>query len=91
MRTLPLRASKRGANPVVLAGRDRLVMSGWTWPDNTSRSYAERPYATVDEVGRGRVVLFADDPLYRGEFDGPAVLFYNALFLGAPGRRDAEN
>ncbi len=91
MRSLPLRSSKSGANPVVLATRDRVVMSGFAWPDNTPRIYAERPYATVDDVRRGRVILFADDPVYRGVFDGPATLFTNAIFLGAPGRPDADS
>ncbi len=89
MRALPLRASTRGANPVVFAGADRLVISGFTWPDNTVRSYAGRSYATVDGAGQGRIVLFANDPLYRGVFDAPGVLLMNAILVGAPGRPGA--
>jgi hypothetical protein len=80
---LPLRPSSGGANPVVYAGGDRLVVSGFTWPDNTRRVYAGQPYATVDAVGRGRVILLAEDPLYRGVFDAPAGLLMNAIYLGA--------
>ncbi|HEX2090771.1 MAG TPA: M14 family metallopeptidase [Longimicrobiaceae bacterium] len=83
---LPLRASTGGANPVMYAGGDRLVISGFTFPDNTRRAYAGRPYATVDGVGAGRVILFAEDPLFRGVFDAPAGLLANAIYLGARAR-----
>jgi hypothetical protein len=87
---LPLRASRGGANPVVFAGADDVVISGFSWPENTARTYGGKPYATVDGAGRGRIILFATDPLYRGVFDAPAGLLMNAIFLGAPGRPDAE-
>ena len=90
VRSLPLRASTTGANPVVFADADSLVMSGFTWPDNTARTYVGRTYATVDGAGSGRIILFATDPLHRGVFDAPAVLLFNAIYLGAPGRQGAE-
>jgi hypothetical protein len=90
MRSLPLRASRSGANPVVFASGDRLVIAGFSWPDNTVRTYAGQPYATVDTVGEGRVILFAEDPLYRGIYDAGANLLLNAIFFGAPPRRDAD-
>jgi hypothetical protein len=86
VQSLPLRPTTGGANPVVYAGADRLVVSGFTWPDNTRRVYAGEPYATVDGVGRGWVILLAEDPLYRGVFDAPAGLLANAIYLGARGR-----
>lgn len=89
-RSLPLRASESGANPVVYADGARLVASGFVWPELTEGAYAGRSYATVDAIGDGRIILFADDPLHRGVFDAPAGLLWNAIFLGAPGRRDAE-
>ncbi len=36
----------------------------------------------VSKVGRGRVVLFADNPNFRGSWYGTNRLFLNALFLG---------
>lgn len=83
---LPLRASTGGANPVVYADADRLVVSGWSWPGNTERVYEGGAYATTDEVGDGRVILFAEDPLFRGVFDAPAGMLLNAIYLGARGR-----
>ncbi len=91
VRSRPLRPSTRGANPVVFASGDRLVIAGFSWPDNTVRTYAGRPYATVDRVDDGRVILFSEDPLYRGVYDGSAGLLFNAIFVGAPPRRDADN
>ena len=90
-RSLPLRASLRGANPVVYTNdAERLVISGFSWPDNTVRTYAGAPYATVDRVGSGKIILFAEDPLFRGTWDGPGLLLMNAIYLGAPGRAGAE-
>ncbi|MFQ6045345.1 MAG: hypothetical protein ACE5PT_03165 [Gemmatimonadales bacterium] len=73
---------------MVFTDGDPLVMAGFSWPDNTRRTYGGRPYATVDQVGRGQVILFADDPLFRGVFDAPGGFLLNATFLGAPGRPD---
>ncbi len=36
----------------------------------------------VSKVGRGRAVLFADNPNFRGSWYGTNKLFLNALFLG---------
>jgi len=36
----------------------------------------------VSAVGRGRVVLFADNPNFRGSWYGTNRLFLNAIFLG---------
>ena len=36
----------------------------------------------VSPLGRGRVVMFADNPNFRGAWYGTNRLFLNALFLG---------
>ena len=36
----------------------------------------------VSKLGEGRVVLFADNPNFRGSWYGTNRLFLNALFLG---------
>ncbi len=90
VRALPLRATTRGANPIVFAPADRLVIAGFTWPDNTTRTYAGAAWATVDAAGQGKIILLGGDPLYRGVFDAPAVLLLNAIYLGAPGLPGSE-
>jgi hypothetical protein len=79
-----LAPSKRGDNPVVFVG-DSLLLAGFAWPDNTERLLNETVWATAESLGRGQVVLFADDPLYRGFWRGPARLLTNAMLFG-PGR-----
>jgi hypothetical protein len=37
----------------------------------------------VSKIGKGRVVLFADNPNFRGAWYGTNKLFLNALFLGS--------
>ena len=86
VQNLPLRVSSEGANPVTYASGSRLVLSGFTWGANTARAYAGQPYATIDNVGRGKLILFAEEPIYRLVYDAPAGLLTNAIYLGARGR-----
>lgn len=79
-----LKPSRRGDNPVSFLG-DSLVLSGFAWPGNTERLLRGSVWAVVENVGRGKVVLFGDDPLFRAFWRGTAGLFNNALLL-APGR-----
>jgi hypothetical protein len=79
-----LTPSKRGDNPVTFVGKD-LVLAGFTWPNNTERLLAGSVWAVVENVGAGKVVLFADNPLFRAFWRGTGTLFTNALLFG-PGR-----
>jgi hypothetical protein len=76
--------SKKGDNPVVFVGKD-LILSGFSFPGNTERLLTGAVWATVEGAGRGKVVLFADNPLFRGFFRGTAGLFNNAILM-APAR-----
>ena len=40
------------------------------------------PYLWTERVGRGRVIAFAQDPVYRDMFRGQLPIFANAVFLG---------
>ncbi len=71
-----------GANVVVFTGKDP-VISGFTWPDNTELFLPGSVWATVDGVGRGTVVSFAGNPLFRAFWRGPAMMFTNAVLFGA--------
>ncbi len=76
-----LTPSKRGDNPVSFVGTD-LVLAGFTWPNNTERLLAGTVWAVVENVGAGKVVLFADNPLFRAFWRGTGTLFTNALLFG---------
>ena len=75
--------SKAGANVVAFTEpTDALVLSGFTWPDNTARLLKGTTWAVVENQGSGRVVLFLGDPLFRGFWRGPAKMLTNAILMG---------
>lgn len=76
-----LAPSEDGDNPVAFVG-DSLLLAGFAWPDNTQRHLQETVWATAERQGRGHVVLFADDPLFRAFWRGPARLLTNAMLFG---------
>jgi hypothetical protein len=76
-----LKPSERGANPVAFTG-DRLTLAGFTWPANTDRFLRNSVWAAVDAAGSGNVIVFAENPVYRGFWRGPAKLLTNALLFG---------
>lgn len=57
-------------------------------PSIARRELAGRPYALVRARGAGRVVLFADDPGFRGMLPALAKLYLNALVLLPGGEPD---
>ena len=69
------------ATPVRLATKDRLRLSGLLWPEARAR-WAGTAYATVERIGHGQVILFADDPFLRGYLEGTGRLLQNAILLG---------
>jgi len=76
-----LKPSERGANPVAFVGKD-LTLAGFTWPDNTEKYLRNSVWAMVENSGSGRVIVFADNPVYRGFWRGTAKLLTNAILLG---------
>ncbi len=77
------RPSKGGANVVTFTDPvDSLVLSGFTWPDNTARLLKGSTWAVVENQGNGRVVLFLGDPLFRAFWRGPAKMVTNAILIG---------
>ena len=75
-----LTPSKSGANPVAFVA-DSSRLAGFVWP-NTQRLLKGTVWAAVESQGRGNVVLFADDPLFRAFWRGTARLVTNAMLLG---------
>ena len=75
--------SKSGANVAAFTDPvDSLVLSGFTWPDNTARLLKGSTWAVAENQGSGRVVLFLSDPLFRAFWRGPAKLLTNAILIG---------
>ncbi|MEZ5977239.1 MAG: M14 family zinc carboxypeptidase [Planctomycetota bacterium] len=71
----------KGDCPVRFADGGELRLSGLLWPEARERIRLSA-YCTVDRVGAGQVVCFADDPVFRGYFLGTARLFSNAVVYG---------
>jgi hypothetical protein len=67
--------------PVRLAPRERLRLSGLLWPEAVSR-LADSAYSTVERRENGQVILFAQDPVFRGFWRGTRRLLINAVLLG---------
>jgi hypothetical protein len=71
--------------PVQVAARfadvGRLHLGGLLWPEAAGR-IARTAYATREAVGRGQVILFADDPDFRSWTEGTRRLLLNAILYG---------
>jgi Zinc carboxypeptidase len=80
------RLSKEGTNAIVFDRRPSrpLTISGFTWEGNTERLLRGTAYVIDEPTGSGHVVLFADDPFFRGIFRSVTRPFLNAiLFSGS--------
>jgi len=77
-----IRLSEEGANVVVFGEEAGLLLSGFTWPDNTERLLAGTAYAVVERRGRGQAILLSHDPNYRLAWRSTGKLFGNAVLLG---------
>jgi hypothetical protein len=80
--------SKEGRNVVTFAPKDRLRLAGFVWQE--SLDLLAGTACVVEETrGRGRVVLFADDPNFRGYWEALNRMFLNSvLFAPAFGEGD---
>ncbi len=56
-------------------------LSGLLWPE-ARELWAGTAYMTRESMGSGQVILFADDPCFRGYWRGTARLFSNCIALG---------
>jgi hypothetical protein len=75
-----LTPSTTGANPVAFVAQ-RPLLSGFAWP-NTERLITRTTWAAVEPQGRGHVVVFAEDPLFRALWRGTGRLVTNAMLFG---------
>lgn len=67
--------------PVRFTTPKHLRLSGLLWPESASR-LADSAAATVERVGSGQLILFAQDPNFRGAYRGSSQLLLNAILLG---------
>ncbi len=55
-------------------------VSGFAW-DGADSQLSEKVFLVDEPVGKGHVILFADDPNFRGYWRGMSKLFLNAVML----------
>jgi len=60
----------------------RVRIAGYFWPEAEAR-LGLSPYLWTERVGRGRVIAFTQDPVYRDMFHTTLPIFANAVLLGA--------
>ena len=78
-----LKPSKEGANVAVFPTTGPLVRAGFTWPNNTERLLRGTSLLIDEPIGGGHVVLFTNEPMFRGWWRSLDRLVLNALLLGA--------
>ncbi len=78
--TVP-RDLRAGEAVIRFAPADRVRLAGYYWPEAAAK-ISLSPYLWTERVGRGRVIAFAHDPVYRDMFRGLLPIFANAVLLG---------
>lgn len=61
--------------------KDDVLLSGFIWPE-TKQYLPGQGYIFVEPVGRGKLILFAEDPNFRASYEGLNKVFLNAILLG---------
>ena len=77
------RYSKEGTNAMVFdaSGKKPLTVSGFVWEGNTEELLKGTSYAIDESMGGGHVVLFAEDPFYRGMTRSITRPFFNSVLF----------
>jgi hypothetical protein len=75
------RFSKEGTNAMIFDANQRkpLTISGFVWEGNTERLLRGTAYIVDEKMGGGHVVLFAEDPFFRGMTRAATRPFFNAI------------
>ncbi len=59
-----------------------MKLSGFIWPE-TEKYLAEKVFLFNEPYGRGKLIMFTEDPNFRASYDGLNKLFLNGILLGA--------
>jgi hypothetical protein len=73
-------AQLKGVKPVAWFDNSSPLRSGWAW----GQQYLDQAVAIVEApVGKGRVVLFGPEVLWRAQPHGTFKLFFNGIYYGS--------
>jgi hypothetical protein len=74
--------SKEGGNVGVFPTTGPLRRAGFTFPENSEKLLRGTSFIVQERVGRGNVVMFTNDPMFRGWWRAMDRLVLNAMLLG---------
>jgi len=77
------RYSKEGTNALVFDAKPKkpLTVSGFAWEGNTERLLKGTAYLIDEPTGSGHVILFAEEPFFRGIFRSTTKPFFNSILF----------
>ncbi len=77
------RYSKEGTNALVFDAKPKkpLAISGFVWEGNTERLLKGTAYLIDEPLGSGHVILFAEEPFFRGIFRSTTRPFFNSILF----------
>jgi hypothetical protein len=75
----------KGGNSVVATASDdsKKLLTGWSWPNDTEAKMKGVMWCHEQRVGRGHIILFAEDPAGRAMWPGLWPMLVNAIVYGA--------
>jgi hypothetical protein len=77
-----LTLTRQGTNVAVFPPSGPIRRAGFTWPGNTERLLRNTALVIEEPLGQGHVVLFANEPMFRGWWRAMDRLVLNAVLLG---------
>jgi hypothetical protein len=77
------RLSKEGTNALLFEQKPQkpLTVSGFVWEGNTERLLKGTAYLIDEPAGGGHVILFAEEPFFRGIFRSTTRPFFNSILF----------
>jgi hypothetical protein len=77
-------ARKEGGSVVTFSSDPKVtkLLTGWSWPNETEKVLQGTVFLQDAPMGRGHVVLFAQDPTERAMWPGLNKLLLNAILFG---------
>ena len=77
------RPSKEGTNALIFEPKPKqpLTVSGFVWEGNTERLLKGTAYLIDEPTGSGHVILFAEEPFFRGIFRTTTRPFFNSILF----------
>jgi hypothetical protein len=77
------RISKEGTNAIIFEKNPKnpLTISGFVWEGNTERLLKGTSYLIDEPTGSGHVIVFTEEPFFRGIFRSMTRPFINSMLF----------